>query len=71
MRHEFPGEENPLGVSPERKIVEARGDGFSHEHTMEGRRPAEAGAWHTVRVILCTAIVFAFFAYVAYLTKGQ
>jgi hypothetical protein len=80
MRHEFPDEENPLAAAT-KKIAEVTqsttdelpwqgGDNFSHENTMISS-PHKSDAWHTIKVVLVVAIVFAFFSYLAYLGKGN
>lgn len=79
MRHEFPDEENPL-TGATRKIAEVTqptadelswqgGDNFSHENTMT--KPLRNEPWHTIRVVLCTALILAFFSYLAYLSQGN
>lgn len=32
---------------------------------------SKSDAWHTVKVVLCTAIVFGFLSYLAYLSQGH
>lgn len=36
---------------------------------LDGRLTPQSDPWHTVKVVLCTAIVFAFLSYLAYLSR--
>lgn len=60
MRHQFPGED-PL--VPKKLTVLNEGDPEVKMY--------KTGPWQALKVVLCTAIVFAFFAYLAYLGDGR